>query len=38
MHPAGYQYSNGMIKGSDFAVCPCRTAPICSLLANLTPR
>lgn len=34
MHPAGYQYSNGMIKGSDFGVRPCRTAPICSSLAT----
>ncbi len=38
MHPAGFQYSNGMIKGSDFAVRPCRTAPICSLLTTLPPR
>lgn len=38
MHPVGHQYSNGMIKGSDFAVRPCRTVPICSLLATLPPR
>lgn len=34
MHPAGYQYSNGSIKGSDFAVRPRRTAPTCSSLAK----
>ncbi len=33
MHPAGFQFSNGSIKGSDFAVGPCRTAPFSRLLA-----
>jgi hypothetical protein len=35
MHPAGFQFSNGMIKGSFLAVAPCRTAPKSSLLAEM---
>jgi|GEM_PF-2741794 hypothetical protein len=27
MHPAGFQYSNGTIKGSDVVARPCRTVP-----------
>lgn len=36
MHPAGFQYGNGMIKGSDYAAGPSRTAPKNSLLGTDT--
>jgi hypothetical protein len=34
MHPAGYQCSNGQIKGGFMAGLPCRTAPYCGLLGS----
>ncbi|WIG59676.1 MAG: hypothetical protein OJF49_002423 [Ktedonobacterales bacterium] len=32
MHPAGYQCSDGQIKGGFMAVVPCRTVPCCGSL------
>jgi len=34
MHPAGYWITTGIVNNSDWAVVPCRTAPIRSLLAS----